>query len=90
MMLDIHKGHPKQHENPEAVRGSPAHGPGKIGFAALLSFTIPGFIAVQEKVFPSAKAFVTRQFLILDPDVPFAVADVTNHFLPPDNDPSFT
>jgi len=90
MMLDIRKGHPKWDENPEEARGSPTHSPGTICFAAFLSFTRPGFIAVREKVFPAAETFVTRQFLIPDPDVPFAVADVTNHFLPLENNPSLT
>ena len=73
--------------NREAGLDSPAHSTGAIGFAALLSFPLPGFVAVQEKVFPPAQAFEAWQFLVLDPDVPFAVANVTNHFSPPDNDP---
>jgi len=90
MMLDRCRGDQELDENREAGLGSPTHSPGAIGFAALLSFPAPGLVAVQEKVFPPTQAFVAWQVLVLDPDVPFAVANVTNHFSPPDNDPSLT
>jgi hypothetical protein len=87
MMLDGCRGDPELDENREAGLGSPTHSPGAIGFAAFLRFPLPGFVAVQKKIFPTSQAFVAWQFLVLDPGVPFAVANVTNHFSPPDNDP---
>jgi hypothetical protein len=78
-MTDGRSEHPKYDMIREAVRHLPAHSPDTICFTAFLRFMRLGFIAVRERVFPPAETFVTRQILIFDSDISFAVADNTNH-----------
>jgi hypothetical protein len=85
MALDRRRENQKQYENLEEARDSAAHGTGAICFAALLNFNHPEFIDLREKVFPPAQAFAAPQFLILDSQISLAVADLANHFRPPDN-----
>jgi hypothetical protein len=51
-----------------------------MSFAALLKLTIRKLGALENKVFPSALAFLARQFSVFFDDVPFSVARDTNHF----------
>jgi hypothetical protein len=51
-----------------------------VSFAALLRFKVWQVGALKEEVLPPALAFLTRQFLTFFDDIPFSVANDTNHF----------
>jgi hypothetical protein len=49
----------------------------------LLGFLLMIPIAIDEKTFSSALAFIANQFTVLFNYVPLTVTDCTNHFSPP-------
>jgi hypothetical protein len=51
-----------------------------VSFAVFLRFTFSQVGALIRRVFPSALAFLARQFSLFFDDIPFSVARDANHF----------